>query len=389
MLPGELPLPEGIFTCPGDVVNRLFGHLAAAYDQEFARSYGVALRAFQLQWCLGVKGQLRCPRCCSSALIRKGWRPRVLRSSRGVLGLEVLQMRCKACGRTFRPANAMLGLPFERRFLDELVEKAIGMGIQMSFGRASRVLKALLADAPSPEGIRHRIAQRASAIALCSDVAQQTVLVDGTRVKAGSKQRGAAVHLAITAAEGPEVDGRPTIEKRLVHLHVGDSTALRKRLTELPVTRLVHDGGMHLEDCAERVQRCRWHLVHQLDFYLWQDGLKAEHRCDYQDRLQALLCNRGPRVARKLNSFIKELRQKGFRQAAEHLTNAQSETYTWQADEGFAFTTTAPLEREMRELNRRTDVGVRWSEQGVENVLKVLFHYRLNETSAVPVRAYQ
>jgi hypothetical protein len=170
---------------------------------------------------------------------------------------------------------------------------------------------------------------------------------------------------------------------------VGDSRALRKRLSELPVERLVHDGGISLEDCAERVQRCRWHLVHQLDFYLWQDRLKAEHRCGYQDRLQALLCNTGPQAARKLDGFIKELRQHGFRQAAEHLTNAQPETYTWQADKGFAFTTTAPLEREMRELNRRADVGVRWSEQGIENVLKVLFHYRLNETPAVPLRVYQ
>jgi len=43
----------------------------------------------------------------------------------------------------------------------------------------------------------------------------------------------------------------------------------------------------------------------------------------------------------------------------------------------------------MRELNRRADVGARWSDRGIENVLTVLFHYRLNEKPVVPLRAYQ
>ncbi len=39
----------------------------------------------------------------------------------------------------------------------------------------------------------------------------------------------------------------------------------------------------------------------------------------------------------------------------------------------------------MRELNRRGDVGVRWSEKVIEKVLKVLFHYRLNENIRVSI----
>jgi hypothetical protein len=33
----------------------------------------------------------------------------------------------------------------------------------------------------------------------------------------------------------------------------------------------------------------------------------------------------------------------------------------------------------LRELNRRVDIGVRWSDKGIESVLKVLFYYRLKE----------
>lgn len=35
----------------------------------------------------------------------------------------------------------------------------------------------------------------------------------------------------------------------------------------------------------------------------------------------------------------------------------------------------------MRELNRRANIGARWSPQGLENVLKLIFHQRLNEPS--------
>jgi len=388
MLPGELPLPEWIVACPGDIVNRLFVHLAALYDQAFPRSYGQRLRDIQLQWLSAHRGRLRCPRCEGTALIRKGWRSRVLRSSRGSLSLEVLQMRCKACGRTFRPVNAVLGLPFGRRLLDELVEKAIGLGIQMPFGRASRALRALLADAPSPEGLRRQIAAKAATLVPCDEVAGKTVLVDATRVKAGKNPRGSAVHLAVSAVPGPRGAGRPTIIKRLGHLHVGDAEGLRQRLLGLPVERLVHDGGLNLEACASKVQRCRWHLVHQLNHCLWQDGMKVEQRRHYQKRLKRLLWRQGPRAPEGLDAFIKELQRGGFRQSAEHLENAQPQTFTWQADQGFAFTTTAPLEREMRELNRRADVGARWSDRGIENVLTVLFHYRLNEKPTVPLRAY-
>ena len=96
MLPGEFPLPKGIFARPGAVVNRLFVHLGATYDRGFAEEYGQVLRDFQIRWCRRRQGRLHCPRCGSTALIRKGWRPRVLRSSRGRLSLQVQQMRCKA-----------------------------------------------------------------------------------------------------------------------------------------------------------------------------------------------------------------------------------------------------------------------------------------------------
>ena len=40
-------------------------------------------------------------------------------------------------------------------------------------------------------------------------------------------------------------------------------------------------------------------------------------------------------------------------------------------ENGFPYPTTSPVEREMREINRRADVGARWSVPGIENLLLI------------------
>ena len=164
---------------------------------------------------------------------------------------------------------------------------------------------------------------------------------------------------------------------------MGGSGKLRKPLKRIGAENLVHDGFENLAGCATNVQRCSWHLVHQLKYYLRQDGVRYRLRPFYQNSLKTILWDpeNGPE---KLKTFIKELQNNGFKQSATHLSNAEHEAFTWINDSGFTYRTTSPLEREMRELNRRADVGVRWSDKGVESVLKLLFYYRLNETTVHP-----
>jgi len=229
----------------------------------------------------------------------------------------------------------------------------------------------------SAEGIRQKIAERARSIEMPDDVSGQTVMVDATKAKAGSKERGVPIHLAVTAAPGPLVAGRPSIVKKLVHLHAGGIEPLRTRLKELSPDIVVHDGGDDLAGCAKHIQRCRWHLPHQLGHYLWQDGIAHKDRGFYQDHLKAIIWT-GKNGKQRYDQFVKDLESFGFRTAAGHLKAAGNEAFTFLRAPGITYSTTSPLEREMRELNRRADVGVRWSIPGVENVLKVLFHYRLN-----------
>jgi len=388
MLPGEQGLPEEIFSYHSNIVNHVVQLVCKESDAYLADRVRCLVRTLQLRWYRHSRRQIFCPGCGVNEHTRKGWRPRVLRSSRGRLVLLVLQAKCKSCGRAFRPFTTALGLPFSRRCTDELVDKAVSLGVQMPFQRSSDILKKLTAGSLSAEGIRQKIAAKANIVVLRGDVSGKTVLTDSTKVKAGVKERGASVQMAITAKPGPMVAGRPTIMKELVHLHVGDVEPLRDHLGSIRPQRIVHDGDTDFSDCADSVQRCRWHLVYQLKHYLWQDGIPYKDRGIYQSRLKDILFGKWSTAPRMLGTFIKDLEDAGCTTSAEHLRNARSETFTYRADKNFTYATTTPIEREMRELNRRADVGVRWSERGVENVLKVLFHYRMNETRAQSQKEY-
>jgi len=380
MLPGEQSLPEEIVSPDGHVVNRLFSYFCEQSDRALARRLAEKFMNLQVFWFTNQHQQITCPRCESTNLIRKGWRDRVLISSRGRLSLKVLQSRCKVCGRTFRPFNDWAGIPSSRRFLEEFIDKAVALGAQFSFSRSAQTLKLLTGGIISSEGIRWKMADAAKGISLPSPVPMQTVLVDATKVKAGRKQRGEPVYLAVTAARGPEKHGRPTCIKRLVHLHVGDATPVKKRLQDIMPDYLVHDGGEDLADCAKHVQRCRWHLTHQLKHYLWLDRIPRDFRPAFQDGIRSILADRKEGQTR-YKRFTDNLMALGLKKTASHLQGAADEAFSYIKEQCFAYIDTSPLEREMRELNRRADIGARWSPKGLENVLKVLFHRRLNKQS--------
>lgn len=377
MLPGEQSLPEAIVSPGGHVVNNLFLYCCRQSDQLLVRQVNEFFMSLQVQWFITYRNRLVCPRCAGSDLIRKGWRYRVLMSSRGLLRLKVLQSRCKGCGRTFRPFNDWAGISSSRRFLKELIDKAVTLGSQFSFSRSADTLRLLTGGSISPEGIRRKIAENAQEITFPQPAATQTILVDATKVKAGRKQRGEPVYLAVTAEKGPAKNGRPTCTKSLIHLHVGNSGPVKRRLQAIKPDYLVHDGGEGLAACAKNVQRCRWHLTHQLNHFLLLDKVPYKDRPAYQEKLKGILADKKKGPSR-YKRFVDTLMSQGLQNAATHLHRAMDEAFTYIKEQGFAYIDTSPLEREMREINRRADNGARWSPKGLENVLKVLFHKRLN-----------
>lgn len=362
----------------GNVVNRLFEFLKHDADRELGKRFLRHIKEIQVLSYERLRSQFCCPSCNSPHFVRKGWRGRVVKSSRGRLEALVLQARCKICGRTLRPLNTSIGLSTGRRFLDEMLESALKLSLQLSYGRSSAIMHKLTGGQIFGETLRQKMVTKAVEVKFDPPRAQDTVLVDATKVKAGSNPKGIPVYLAISAKPGDQIAGRPSLIKRILHLNVGRSDGLKEWLKTVSIRRLVHYGGEDLSGLATSVQRCRWHIVHQMKYYLWQDGLSRNKRLDYQKQVQSILMgdHKGPQRDR---SFIKRMIRRGLMISAGHLQAAESEAFTCVKEHGFQFATTSPLEREMREMNRIVDNGSRWSERGIESLLKLLFHYRLNQ----------
>src|SRR5574341_640334 len=174
MLPGEQGLPEEILSYHSNIVNHVVQFVCKEADAYLADRVRRLIRALQLRWYRRARRHIFCPSCGVNEHTRKGWRPRILRSSRGRLVLLVLQAKCKCCGRAFRPFTTALGLSFSRRCTDELLEKAVSLGVQMPFQRSSNILQKLTAGSLSAEGIRQKIAAKAKTIAWQDDVSDKT-----------------------------------------------------------------------------------------------------------------------------------------------------------------------------------------------------------------------
>ena len=85
-----------------------------------------------------------------------------------------------------------------------------------------------------------------------------------------------------------------------------------------------------------------------------------------------------------VNRLIADLDLRGLSSAATYLRNARGELFTVRKlkEQGIApelvMVATGPVEREFREINRRTEIGARWTDEGAERVARLLEEVRLN-----------
>lgn len=321
-----------------------------------------------------------CPKCRRCCFTRKGSRKRVYKNLIGKLLLPVLQVRCSGCSCRFCPYKDRIGLSFTERISSSLLDKQLSLTCELPYWKARRFVENFLSIAVSPGTVRKQIDKESESIeALDITARNQIACIDSTKVPAGSKQKGETIHLAVFARPGKR-GRRPASHKRLLFLTVGDAEEVRKRTRALKLRGLVHDGDMDFSGCATLVQRCLWHLPHQLKYFLWQDGVPHKARLPWVKKLIGILFGslNTQEMRQRYANFMDQLGEAGCFQACEHLKNAEKEL-TVSRENNFFYHTTAPIEREMREINRRAEIGVRWSTKGVQNLLRVKMYRRLNK----------
>ena len=320
-----------------------------------------------------VEASFACPECNSRHFTRKGRRVRKYKCVFGKVKVHLLQVKCCRCGHRFCPYKDSIGLSFSDRISDGLKERQIKLTCQIPYGKSHNFIYLCLDTAVSPLTIRKEIDLQADRIGAEPITAEgEVVYYDSTKVKAGSKERGESIHLAVTARPGYDLYGRPRMQKRFMFLKTGKAETIKQSLKLLKAKVIVHDGDLDLTGCAPLISRCLWHLPRQLHQFLWEDGLNLQARKPYVKELIKTLYHSQSisTMKQSYSNIINLLKEKKLHHGAVHLQNAEAEL-TVARENGFPYPSISLVEREMREINRRADVGVRWSIPGVENLLLV------------------
>jgi hypothetical protein len=346
-----------------------------------------------------------CPGCAvMSDFARKGkrTRPRRLDTAAGVVPIQLANVGCRACGRVFAPLLLMLDLSGRRRtdrLMAELAELA-ELASPMSFARAGAIAAAF--GLPASAGRAHaavadlapQLAQIGHPAAPGAPAGAEVVLLDGTGMRAGARRLGVncTIALGVTGRSGPRRRRRAdTVLLGLPLAQPWSVMAERLRERRAPAVVVV-DGEMAITKRAETVwpdvpiQRCWWHLPRALRWALYAD--KAAHGWANAKRIE--LIDLLHRVARERLAYAQALAAydvfcatvtaEGHHAAGELLAGARDQVFTCLRPQirtrlahlGGPELGSGVLERVMRELNARTDIGgSRWSVEGLRDLITV------------------
>mgnify|MGYP000315360756 CR=1 FL=1 len=384
-------------TAPGQLVADTVESMIAELVDEVVGPFGMPLADEQ---------QLDAPWSCTGCGSRRGFRRRGLRPKPrkvltrcGTVEFRSQQLECRACGRRFAPAGELLGLGMHQRRTDGLSEAAAALAVEVAYAKASRLLGELAGPAVSARTIRRDVLAMAPErigvhLAEGETLHVPVLLLDGTGERAGTAKGGVELHLALGLVARRPRGGRVQVTARLLAATLNEPwSAMAPLLAGVAPALIVLDGEEALDTLAATtfvgvpVQRCLWHLARGT-YRAARYGDRVDHDTAeaVRARLEKILTDawdhRDPDRARDdYAALIAHCVNVGAERAAGHLADAWGSVFTYITNpdagrlvaghKGRPDVGTGVIERVMRELNRRSDVGVRWSIDGVRAILLV------------------
>jgi len=338
-----------------------------------------------------------CPRCASRrGFRRKGrrQRERTLRTKAGEVRLPLAQVRCEGCRRVFAPLLQVWHLKPYERVTEDLAYLFVRLALEFPFERSTGLLDELIGVSASPATAWRHLQQAGQTLDLSPDRCAYPLLqIDGTRVCAGEPERGIPFLVALSPRERDTSGPRPRNHLDLAGIVVNEGAdVLLQPLADRPVGTALTDGDPDLLGAIHRqlpgavASRCRWHVDHQLEYCLTLDHMPRGDRAIWHQRLRSILYDdqaptRSSRL--RLDRLSRDLEESGCPRAAAHLRGAKEAVFAFKdptlqpcLPAPVPATTTSLVERSMREANRRTDVGVRWSVPGVTHLLTLFYARR-------------
>jgi hypothetical protein len=316
-----------------------------------------------------------------SGWVQRGRRERGVRSSAGTFVIPLHQVTCRGCGKTRTPWADRLGVEGAGRYLKELRQKAVETVCQTSYARSASTVQSFTGTKLSSASL-HRFVQSSGAqVKLTPDPDSTVMVVDGTKVPAGRRADQEEMRMAFQLQGRSDEQGRPHAHMRLVGFAVGPKTwpdVLRPDVSpRVVVTDAEPALCTHVRNAypAARHQLCEWHVVYTLDWSLITDRVPVKERKRYRRELSRILFSADSPAARRRH-------YRKFREALTRSPTAQRQLQAAEPyilfDEPSPERTTSLVERQMREINRRVDVGARWSVRGVGNLVLIAMTRRHN-----------
>lgn len=320
------------------------------------------------------EAEVACARCgivhCGGGVVRRGSRQRKIRTSSGLVRFKLLQLTCRGCGGTWSPYPELLGIEPRCRVSEELLKQLFESVVQMSYAKTVQLAKEWLGSTVSARTLHRAVQLKAAEVQFTEAAKLETIVADGSLVKAGVKKRGEEYCVSYQIQERTRRQGRRTVKKRVVGFGFGAQGWYDAFSTATEPKLVVTDGEQGIRQCVvanytnARHQLCEWHVPYTFNFLMLMDkGTSLKKRKLLKAELRNIIrCRDHARYIR----FVRRL--KPGTHARVHLEKAQPYIMYSRRSK---VRTTSWAERQMRELNRRTDVGVRWSLDGVANMLKL------------------
>lgn len=320
------------------------------------------------------EAEVVCARCGvvhgGGGVVRRGSRPRKVRTSSGLVSFRLLQLTCRDCGGTWSPYAHLLGLAPRCRVSEELLKQLFEGVVQLSYAKTTQLASAWLGSSVSGKTLHRAVQERAPRLQFTEAPDLETIVADGSMVKAGPKKRGEEYCVSFQLQQRGKVHGRPSVLKRVIGFGFGRWGWYEAFSNETQPKLVVTDGEQGIRQSVAnsfpgaRHQLCEWHIPYTLNLLLVMDG--------------GVPLERRKRMAAELRTIIRRRDHAGYVRFTKRLKQGSHARAL--LEHAFPYImykrrskvrTTSWAERQMRELNRRTDVGVRWSLSGVANMLKL------------------
>lgn len=183
-------------------------------------------------------------------VLRRGSRPRKVRTSSGPIQFRLRQLTCSACRKTWSPFPELLGLTPGQRILEEFTRRLIDWVTEFSYAKPCRMGRAWAGDAPSPKTLHREVQRYGAKVTFTEEGPLGTVMADGTKVPAGTRPRGEELSVAFQLCGRSKENNRTAVHKRVVGFSVGWGHWQETLATEGEPELLVTDGETGVRELA-------------------------------------------------------------------------------------------------------------------------------------------